>query len=260
MAEGAIWYCLLSGRFSVWIISFLLLVWLLLTFLILSHLCSQYLVLISAYNPHFFSLQLSSPAGRWVLWGILEKALSWEAPFLLMDIMTDIWGYRKRKQHQPFVSFAALFGETFNYFETKLLFSGGFQFRRGLWQNMHLRPLLCFSRLSLNGFCREGDAEWSISELSGLRDVWMPANLFLSIMGYNSVQVWYQSLFLLEKVRIKSRRLMEHKMLVYIADRAVCVALHVWSILRYTSPLWPALSGAGICCSMLVSHEEIKWF
>lgn len=55
----------------------------------------------------------------------------------------------------------------------------------------------------------------------------MPANLFLSIMGYNSVQVWYQSLFLLEKVRIKSRRLMEHKMLVYIADRAVCVALHV---------------------------------
>lgn len=69
----------------------------------------------------------------------------------------------------------------------------------------------------------------------------MPAHLFfrsLSIMGYNSVQVWYQSLFLFEKVRIKSGRLMEHKMLVYIPDRAVLLSKsEVHADIHYPSDL-----------------------
>lgn len=87
---------------------------LLLAFLFLSHPVPG-----SDLSPWFshFSLQFSSPAGRWVVWRILEKALNWATPFLLMDIKTVTWSVQlqeKGKQHQPFVSFVALYWETFN--------------------------------------------------------------------------------------------------------------------------------------------------
>lgn len=220
-----------------WIISFLLLVCLLLAFLFLSHLCFQHLALISAHNPHcFFSPAVLS---SWQVSGLGNpgKALSWGAPFLLMDITTGIWSYRKKGNSTSLLCpLLPYMQRLLIILRWSLCFLVGFSLEEDCGKACTLELSCASADLSINGFCREGDAEWGISELSGLRDVWMPAHLFLSIMGYNSGQVWYQRLFLLEKVRIKSRRLMEHKMLVYIPDRAVCVALHVWSTCRYTSP------------------------